>query len=93
MSSANLQQVMRNGFVNTADNTKYRVHLNGSYAVGNVAGFGVGVTSSASVYLAWKLKSVKRLKGTKATDNLTTGVTADGDRWGVVSNSAANKKF
>jgi hypothetical protein len=60
-------------------------------AANKIASFGLG--ASANIYLGWTLKTLKRLKGTKSTVNLSAAVTADSARWGNKSNSATGKKF
>lgn len=63
-----------NGWVITTGSS-YNVCVNAASAVNNVNGLGIG---SSTERLDWKLKTVKRYKGTEAGLDLSTVVSADG---------------
>lgn len=82
MTAANLQAVARTGFVHTADQTAYRVHLGGAYAVNNVATLGVANSASGNIVLNYNLKTVKRYNAATLAVDLSVKVAGDAsNKW------------
>jgi len=76
----------------TPETTK--VYVDAKFVAGtNVNGLGVGSVSAKS--LDWKLKAIKRFKGTTLALDLTKTVTADSDRWmqSAPGSTDANKYY
>lgn len=91
VTKATLQTSDYVGDMLVSDNTKLKLRVDSNFAANKIAYFGLG--ASANIYLAWTLKTIKRLKANKSTVNLSTTVTADSAKWSNKDNSATGKKF
>jgi len=92
MTKANLQATGIKGNMITTDNVLYKVRVEGDVAVNKIAFIGVGA-NAPTAYLSWKLKTIKRYKGSKSALDLSVAVTANSAIWGTKANNDAVKKF
>lgn len=76
----------------TADNNLYNVRVEADIAVGKIAQIGIG-KNAPTAYLSWKLKTIKRYKGTTVVKDLSAAVTPDTAKWMTKSNNDAIAKF